>query len=437
MTSNLERALDYLSALTRARLTEFLGGTPEPLPQISFTDQGDPFTRFIQEKRLSVSELVALTTALAPYIRPGLFDEAVAELLPNGGDLPALGGVKTANSRYMIPTGETALFLLGGQDLGRRMAAQQLFSAAHFFAVEKVLSIEELKPGDPPMCGRLIPDPDYVDLFLTGQIQTPKFGANFPARRIQTEMEWDDLVLDAHTLSQIRELENWVRYNDALLHDWEMYRKVKPGYRALFFGPPGTGKTLTASLLGKYTGCEVFRVDLSMVISKFIGETEKNLSALFDKAQNKNWILFFDEADAIFSKRTGVRDAHDKYANQEVSYLLQRVEDYPGLTILASNFKSNIDEAFIRRFNAMIYFAPPGVSERTILWEKNIPRMAQLADDVNLRDLAQRYELTGAHIVNIVQNACLRVLGRGERAICADDLLHSIRRELAKEGKSV
>ena len=436
MTTNLEHALAYLTELTRARLTEFLGGSPTPLPPLSLADRQDPFTRFIQEKRLSMSEFVALTAALAPYLRPGLFDDIVAELLPNGGDLPVLGGVKSGNSRYMIPTGETVLFLLGGRELSLRMEAQRLFSAEHFFAAEKILSLEELKPGDPPMSGRLIPDPDYVDLFLTGQIQTPRFGANFPARRIQTEMEWSDLVLDTHTLSQIHELEDWIRHNDALLYEWEMYRKVKPGYRALFFGPPGTGKTLTASLLGKYTGREVFRVDLSMVISKFIGETEKNLSSLFDKAQNKNWILFFDEADAIFSKRTSVRDAHDKYANQEISYLLQRIEDYPGLTILASNFKNNIDEAFIRRFNAMIYFAPPGPAERLTLWEKNIPRMAELAADVNLREVAQRHELTGAHIVNIVQHACLKALGRGERTICADDLRQSIRRELAKEGKS-
>jgi SpoVK/Ycf46/Vps4 family AAA+-type ATPase len=173
---------------------------------------------------------------------------------------------------------------------------------------------------------------------------------NFPAQRITTEMEWKDLVLNEQTLAQIEELHAWINHSSTLLYDWGMKRQFKLGYRVLFYGPPGTGKTLTASLLGKYTGKDVYKIDLSMVVSKFIGETEKNLSSLFTKAESKDWILFFDEADALFSKRTNVRDAHDKYAHQEVSYLLQRVENYDGLVILSSNLKSNIDDAFIRRF---------------------------------------------------------------------------------------
>src|SRR5690606_11585436 len=129
---------------------------------------------------------------------------------------------------------------------------------------------------------------------------------------------------------------------------WDMRQLIKPGYRTLFYGPPGTGKTLTAMLLGKEFQRNVFRIDLSQVVSKYIGETEKNLEKIFQRAANKEWILFFDEADALFGKRTSVKDAHDRYANQEVSYLLQRVEDFPGLVILASNYKNNIDKAFVR-----------------------------------------------------------------------------------------
>src|SRR5690606_1665724 len=152
------------------------------------------------------------------------------------------------------------------------------------------------------------------------------------------------------------------------MKDWGMEKRLNPGFRVLFHGPPGTGKTLTASLLGKYTGKEVYKIDLSMVVSKFIGETEKNLANLFDKAENKDWILFFDEADALFGKRTNVRDAHDKYANQEVSFLLQRTETYAGLVILATNFKNNIDDAFARRFQSHIYFPSPAFGERLKIW---------------------------------------------------------------------
>ena len=132
-------------------------------------------------------------------------------------------------------------------------------------------------------------------------VSKPRFSIDFPAEYIETEMEWDDLVLHPTTLGQIRDIENWINHNDTLLREWGMQKKIKPGYRALFYGPPGTGKTLTATLLGKYTGKDVFRIDLSRVVSKYIGETEKNLSRLFDKAKNKNWILFFDEADAVIN----------------------------------------------------------------------------------------------------------------------------------------
>ena len=138
----------------------------------------------------------------------------------------------------------------------------------------------------------------------------------------------------------------------------------------------------------------MFRIDLSTVVSKYIGETEKNLSSLFDKAAHKDWILFFDEADAIFGKRTNVRDAHDKYANQEVSYLLQRVESHPGLVILASNFKDNIDDAFMRRFQSVCYFHIPSPKERLLLWQQNLPAKLKIHSEISIEEIAERYELS-------------------------------------------
>ena len=218
--------------------------------------------------------------------------------------------------------------------------------------------------------------------------------------------------------------------------DWGMEGKIKPGYRVMFYGAPGTGKTLTASLLGKYTGRDVYRIDLSMVVSKYIGETEKNLSSLFNKAKNKDWILFFDEADAIFGKRTSVRDAHDKYANQEVSYLLQKIEAHPGLVILASNLKDNIDEAFTRRFNCIIEFEVPSSDERILLWQTSLPSNAVLADDVSIESLAQKYKFTGANIMNIIQFACLKQLEQESPTLQLDYLMEGIKKEYSKEGKT-
>jgi SpoVK/Ycf46/Vps4 family AAA+-type ATPase len=172
-----------------------------------------------------------------------------------------------------------------------------------------------------------------------------------------------------------------------------------------------------------------------MVVSKYIGETEKNLENLFARAEAKNWVLFFDEADALFGKRTGVRDAHDKYANQEVSYLLQRIEDFDGLVILASNMKNNIDDAFIRRFNALIKFPLPSEGDRAAIWKKSFPHHIRFSNNIDVPEAVKKYELTGGNIINIVQYSCLKALEKQQTEIYLDDVLNGIKREMHKEGK--
>ncbi|MCB0529578.1 MAG: ATP-binding protein, partial [Saprospiraceae bacterium] len=358
------------------------------------------------------------------------------KFMPQGGDFYQIGGGRSTHFRGFLPTGETALFLLAGEDLERRFEVQQIFSPDHFFSKKKILWLEEVSTGEPAMSGRVVLSPEYVDLFTTGKIVRPRFSTSFPAELVETSLDWDDLVLNTQTISQVQELLTWLRHGGTLFHEYGLGKRIKPGYRTLFWGPPGTGKTLTAGLLGKHSERDVYKIDLSMVVSKFIGETEKNLANLFDRAENKDWILFFDEADALFGKRTGIRDAHDKYANQEVSYLLQRVETYNGLVILASNFKSNIDEAFVRRFQSIIHFPMPKASERQLLWQKAFPEKMSL-NDLNINALAQKYELTGAAILNIVQYACLRTLERGENDISDVDIREGVVREFSKEGKII
>ncbi len=405
------------------------------------------FIASVIAKELSYNEYLLLLLALAPHVQPQFLDHVIQESLPQPGDFPQLGGVRGKHFRGFLPTGETALFLLAGEDLEKRMEVQRLFGEEHFFAKKHILWLEEVH-DEPRMSGRIILSQEYVDLLTLGQVAKPRFSMSFPAQRLETAMEWDDLVLSTETLAQIHELETWLQHNSTIMVDWGMRRKLKPGYRVLFHGPPGTGKTLTASLLGKYTGKEVYKIDLSMVISKYIGETEKNLSSLFAKAESKDWILFFDEADALFGKRTEVRDAHDKYANQEVSYLLQRVEGYDGLVILATNFRSNVDEAFTRRFQSVINFQLPKANERLLIWQKAFPTQVQLSPDLHLSSIAQKYEITGADILNVVQYCLLRALdreqlpvnGKGRHPlhppfISEKDIVEGIRREFQKEGK--
>jgi AAA+ superfamily predicted ATPase len=380
-------------------------------------------------------EFVILLLAVAPHFCPNFFDTVIAAHLPDGGEIPEFGGVKGVNHRGILPTGETAQFILAGGDFEKRLTVQRILGSDHWFSQKRILWLESVREGEPAMSGRLVLDPEIVEELATGKVSRPTFGSDFPAEYIETKMDWDDLVLHPSTWQQIREIENWIKYNDTLLNDWGMKRKVKPGYRALFYGPPGTGKTLTTTLLGKHTGKDVFRIDLSRIVSKYIGETEKNLSRLFDKAENKNWILFFDEADALFGKRTDIRDAHDKYANQEVAYLLQRIENYNGLVILSSNQRANIDDAFVRRLQAMIPFPAPRAEERYEIWRKTFPPQIEVADDVDWHHIATRHELTGAGILNVTHFCAIDALARQTRQVDLRSLEAAIKREYVKEGK--
>ncbi len=233
-------------------------------------------------------------------------------------------------------------------------------------------------------------------------------------KKITTSLSWDDLVLQYETLKQINDILTWLKINPLIHSSFNSGIKINQGYRVLFYGPPGTGKKLTASLIGKMADKEVYTVDLFAIVSKYIGETEKNLAEILYKAQKENWILFFDEADALFGKRTEVRDAHDKNTNQEIAYLLQRVEEYEGLLIFATNIKNNIDNAFIRRFQSIIHFHPPGPEERLVLWQKAFNSKDTLAKEVNMKAIADKYEITGKEIQEIAKRCKSQIKGIGK-----------------------
>lgn len=437
---NINRSLGFLREVTARRLELFFNkeeGREFVFPDINLTRNGDYLSSFLTEHTITVQEYALLVIAMAPHIQPNFFESIIQQYLPQGGDFAEMGGVKGANYRGMLPTGETAQFILGGDLLGTRLHIQKLLTQDSALIKENILSIEEVKEGEPVMSGRLILSAEWLNRLLTGEELAPRFSGDFPAKKIATNMQWDDLVLNGYTLSIINDIKIWLQHNNAIMHDDVLKNKVKPGYRVLFHGPPGTGKTLTATLLGRQFDRDVYRVDLSQIVSKYIGETEKNLEKVFTKAINKNWILFFDEADALFGKRTNVQSSHDRYANQEVSYLLQRIEDFPGLLILASNFKSNMDEAFLRRFQTVVHFAAPNVTERLRLWEKTMPASLQLEDALNLPAISEKYELTGAAILNIVHYAALQSISRNDEYMRRADILEGIKREFRKEEKTI
>jgi AAA+ superfamily predicted ATPase len=436
--TNLQLACDWFHDLVANHLKGQSRQDEEgQIGSLDLWSEDSGLAKFVAMHQPDYEEFVVLMLALIPNLKPGFFNKIIAEHLPEGGDFPEFGGVQGANHRGLLLTGESAQCILAGENIEKRIAVQRMLSSEHWFSKKRILWLEPVREGEPVMSGRLILDPEVVEFLTTGTVSRPRFSIDFPAEHIETEMEWEDLVLHPNTLRQIREIENWIKHSDALLKEWGMKKRIKPGYRVLFYGPPGTGKTLTATLLGKYTGRDVFRIDLSRVISKYIGETEKSLARLFDKAQNKNWILFFDEADALFGKRTEIRDAHDKYANQEVAYLLQRIESFSGLVILATNQRGNIDDAFARRFQSMVHFPMPRPQERQAIWEKAFPPQTRIAEDIDWQEIAVRYELTGAGIINVTQYCIIEALADGLSLVDLKRLHAAILREYTKDGKVV
>jgi ATP-dependent 26S proteasome regulatory subunit len=256
------------------------------------------------------------------------------------------------------------------------------------------------------------------------------------ARKVEPRYGWQDLVLPESHMSQLHEIASQAKHRHRVMRDWGFGKKMAlgRGLNALFAGSSGTGKTMAAEVIGYELGLDIYKIDLSAVVSKYIGETEKNLNRLFNEAEHSNAILFFDEADALFGKRSEVKDAHDRYANIEVGFLLQKMEEYEGITILSSNLRRNIDEAFVRRIQFIIDFPFPDATHREMIWRKTFPEKAPLDADVDFTFLATKFKLTGGHIRNIgLRSSYYAAEANG--AITMAHVVRATKRELQKMGK--
>ena len=258
------------------------------------------------------------------------------------------------------------------------------------------------------------------------------------AQRVESIHDWDDLIVPGNIKSQLKRLESWVRYRHVVYGTWAFERRVMQGrgLAVLFSGPSGTGKTMAAGILAKKLELDLYRIDLSTVVSKYIGETEKNLSRIFAEAESANAILFFDEADALFGKRSEVKDAHDRYANIEVSYLLQRMEAYDGLTILATNFRQNLDQAFTRRLQFIVEFPLPQPNDRNRIWKRLFSSDVPQAKDIDWSFLAQTFSLSGGNIKNCALAAAFAAAADGE-SVGMRHLVQAVAQELEKLNQPV
>lgn len=375
-----------------------------------------PSSKWLEESAkhsdITFEERVIVMLALMPHIKPQALDTF---FLQNGAldrQFTQFGGWKGLSHGGFLPTGETAVFIIAGDDPIKRCEVVRMFQRDHWFYTSNILRLEGANEGEPFLSGQLRVSEEFLSHVLLDREYKPDYSIGFPAKLITTPLEWEDMVLDYQTHDALEEINTWIEHQHTIMEDWGLKRILKLGYRALFYGPPGTGKTLAATLLGKKNNMDVYRVDLSMIVSKYIGETEKNLAKVFDLAENRNWILFFDEADALFGKRTSTNTSNDRHANQEVAYLLQRIEDFPGTVILATNLKSNIDEAFSRRFQSIIYFPMPSEELRAELWRSMLPK-EWLGDDAEeLIATAAQSELSGGSIANVVRKCAVQLVNK-------------------------
>lgn len=275
------------------------------------------------------------------------------------------------------------------------------------------------------------------DLYAASRLQSNRKLGEL-AHKITPHYTWDDIVLPADRMQQLREIVNQIKYRAKVYEEWGFDRKLAmgKGLNALFAGPSGTGKTMAADIMAGELGLDLYKIDLSNVVSKYIGETEKNLARIFTEAETSNAILFFDEADALFGKRSEVRDSHDRYANIETSYLLQRMEEYEGMTILATNLSKNLDDAFVRRMHFAIEFPFPDEKYRRQIWEKIWPAETPREPALDLAYLARSFEMAGGNIRNIALAAAFLAADEGG-VVQMGHLIRAVQREYQKMGKVV
>ena len=394
-----------------------------------------PYAQKVKDYRFE--ERFTLVLALVPHLKPQLLDVLYTKKETHDRGYTEFGGVQANAHKGFIPTGETLVFILAGEDLSKRFRLMSMFDTSHFFYQQNIVSLKggQNDRGEPQWSHVLTLSQEYLALFTTGEKYKPSYSSDFPAKAITTSLVWEDLVLEDHLKEELNDISLWIQHSDTLMKGWGLQKQLKRGYRALFYGPPGTGKTLAASLMGKQLGLEVYCVDLSLIVSKYIGETEKNLAKVFDQAEKRQWVLFFDEADALFGKRTATSSSNDRHANQEIAYLLQRIEDYDGIIILASNLKGNLDEAFLRRFQSMLYFSLPNEDQRYQLWVQAFKPPIQLEEKVDFYHIAQKYPISGGAIANVLRYCAIKAIERKEQCVFLRDIEKGIRKEYRKIGK--
>ncbi len=404
----------WLLELIEKRIAELKTGncaTEITIPK-KIQHEENPFKNILDENNGDIVDFTLLTLSLCSK----LFDIDLQQLIGFQEQFPEIGGVLRRLNHEFVPTVKTALFLLCGNEREKQALYYRKIASSPLFREEILDAIKTDEEAD--FKNAILRLNDKYLYFLSEGIH-PEMGLSpdFPAQSMKTSKGFNELIIKDATRQQLEDIILFARFQKEVFDNEQILKSISKGFIGLFWGPPGTGKSLTAAVIAKEMGIEAFRIDLSRLVSKYIGETEKNLERVFQRFDGKNCLLFFDEADALFGKRSDVKDAKDRYANQEISYLLQRVESFGGLVILASNLKENMDEAFKRRILSWVYFPRPNADERHQLWKVHLPKGFHFESEEFIRNLAENYELTGSHIANVVKLSCFRAMGNKSKTL--------------------
>lgn len=434
----IEKEITWLKTMIEFRFEKYfqLDKAVKIMPKAPNINRDNTFySKWILENKLDDFDRLIIITALSNIFFPEIFDKFLIKNKVIDKRFTEFSGKLDSDKSRFIPTFGTINFIYFGCIAKNVIKSQDVFGKNYCLNKISAIYFSSEKDDEFIMSRVIYLQEEILKLITLGTKFKPDYSSNFPAKLLNTDLNWSDLILNPIVMDEVKNINTWIKFKNDILSNKALEKNIGRGYKCLFYGPPGTGKTLTASLIGKYNSVDVYRVDLSQVVSKYVGETEKNLSRIFDVAENKDWILFFDEAEALFSKRTSVGDSKDRFANQQTAYLLQRIEDYSGLVILATNLKPNIDRAFSRRIQSIINFTIPSNLERKKLWKNSLKNLTEISDK-EINKLAKEFEISGGSIKNIIQFSWLYSKRKNEN-ISYKHLIQGVKRELMKDGKTL
>lgn len=415
-TLAVKNVLEHLEKLIHFRIKHPSESIPDSFYANALPSKSH-FQLLLQKKDYGFAEQIALALAFARATKPEVFFPLIQASGESLKQMQIGGQVITSSVLRFIPTLQTLIYLLAGDDFLVQQFYLRHFHPKHSLFLEDMIYLEggqsKKKQGeDDPIYREMRLSYPYLRYFLGGEAPRLDEEPNFPASLSETSLNFEDVILPDNTREELQDLIKYLKNRDRLFEMEGVEARIRPSYVVIFAGMPGMGKTITAKTIGKSIGVPVYIVNLARVVSKYIGETEKNLEKIFDRFDKQNCILFFDEADALFGKRTEVKDAKDRYANQEVAYLLQKIENFQGLVILATNvhdIENTFDKAFQRRIRRIILFPFPNENERLKIWEKALPASFKYEEGL-LPKLAANYQLNGAGIANVISDALVEAV---------------------------